>query len=184
MDGRKVLGNLSALPSLRAELAVEGAVVAIGDNGVRRDFADQIEGMGLQLINAIHPSANLDELKHSKMISRGVIVLALAVGVWIALQAKGILYTIIIFNYPYMGSMLVPLLGGVIWARATVKGAIAAIITGGAIGVGSFLVGIPGPLNGLINIDLGLLIAYGVSTVVFIVVSLNTSTDHGDPSHV
>ncbi len=132
----------------------------------------------------LHPSAKLDELKHSKTVSRIVIVVALAVGVWIAFQAKGILYTIIIFNYPYMGSMLVPLLGGVLWDRATVRGAIAAMLTGGSIGVGSFLMGIPGPLHGLMNVDLGLFIAYAVSTVVFVAVSLYTSKDNGEPSHV
>ena len=96
-------------------------------------------------------------------------------GIGIALQAKGILYTIIIFNYPYMGSMLVPLLGGVLWNRATPKGAIAAMIAGGSIGIISFLVGMPGPLTGLFNIDLGLFVAYAFSTVVFVSVSLMTS---------
>lgn len=51
----------------------------------------------------------------------------------------------IIFNYPYMGSMLVPLLGGLLWKGATRKGAFAAAIVGGIIGVISFLIGIPGP---------------------------------------
>jgi UDP-perosamine 4-acetyltransferase len=58
VDGRPVLGDMSALPSL-ASRGVEGAVVAIGDNGVRRAFAEDIEEAGLELINAIHPSANL-----------------------------------------------------------------------------------------------------------------------------
>lgn len=123
----------------------------------------------------LNPSANLDELKYSKAVSRAVIMGALVVGVIIAFYAKGILYTIIIFNYPYMGSMLVPLLGGVLWERATTKGAIAAILVGGAIGVFSFLVGMPGPLQGLLNIDLGLFIAYAVSAFVFVTISLLTS---------
>ncbi len=120
----------------------------------------------------LNPSAELDELKHSKLISRVVIVGAMVVGVLIALRGQGVIYTIIIFNYPYMGSMLVPLLGGVLWKRATWKGALAAMLTGGAIGVVSFLVGMPGPLNGLFNIDLGLFVAYAVSAVVFVGVSL------------
>ncbi|MCP4682090.1 MAG: hypothetical protein GY864_07140, partial [Desulfobacterales bacterium] len=90
-------------------------------------------------------------------------------------RAEGILYTIIIFNYPYMGSMLVPLLGGVLWKGATAKGAIAAMITGGCIGVVSFFAGMPGPQNALFNIDLGLIFAYTLSAVVFIAVSLYTS---------
>jgi SSS family solute:Na+ symporter len=122
-----------------------------------------------------HPSAKLDELKHSKNLSRIVIVGTLVVGVIIAFYAKGILYTIIIFNYPYMASLLVPLLGGVLWKGATTKGAIAAIFVGGAIGVASFIAGVPGPFQGLFNIDMGLLIAYAVSAVVFVTVSLMTS---------
>jgi SSS family solute:Na+ symporter len=122
-----------------------------------------------------HPSVKLDELKHSKTLARIVIVGMLIVGVTIAFFAKGILYTIIIFNYPYMASLLVPLLGGVLWKRATTKGAIAAIFVGGAIGIASFVAGVPGPLQGLFNIDLGLLIAYAVSAIVFVSVSLVTS---------
>jgi len=125
----------------------------------------------------LNPSAELDELKYSKAISRAVIIGTVVLGVTIAFYAKGILYTIIIFNYPYMGSMLVPLLGGVLWERATTKGALAAILVGGVIGVFSFFVGIPGPLQGLLNIDLGLFIAYAVSAFVFITVSLLTSDE-------
>lgn len=126
----------------------------------------------------LNPSAQLDDLKYSKAISRITVIGTLIVGVLIAFQAKGILYTIIIFNYPYMGSMLVPLLGGVLWERATIKGAVAAIFTGGMIGVVSFAVGMPGPLQGLFNIDLGLLIAYAVSAFMFVIVSLKTSDGH------
>ncbi len=119
----------------------------------------------------LHPSRELDELAHSKLISRAVIVGAVFLGIGIALSVKGILYTMIIFNYPYMGSMLVPLLGGVLWRRATWQGAVAAMVVGGLVGVVAFLAGIPGPLQGWFNIDLGLLIAYCASTVAFVVVS-------------
>jgi sugar O-acyltransferase (sialic acid O-acetyltransferase NeuD family) len=59
IDGLKVLGTLDDLPQLRTKLRIDGAVVAIGDNGVRREFAQRITESGLPLINAIHPSANL-----------------------------------------------------------------------------------------------------------------------------
>ena len=130
----------------------------------------------------LNPWAEIDELKHTKLISRIVIVCSLVVGVLIAFRGGGILYTIIIFNYPYMGSMLVPLLGGVLWKGATVKGALAAILVGGAIGVFSFLAGMPGPLNGLINVDLGLFVAYAVSALVFVGVSLMTSGPGLEPA--
>jgi SSS family solute:Na+ symporter len=61
----------------------------------------------------LNPAAELDELRHSALLSRMVVVGAAVLGVIVALEAKGILYTMIIFNYPYMGSLLVPLLGGV-----------------------------------------------------------------------
>jgi len=59
VDGVPILGDLQALPEIRRSQEIGGVVVAIGDNGVRRAFADKIESMGIELINAIHPSANL-----------------------------------------------------------------------------------------------------------------------------
>ena len=58
VDGVLVLGGPDLLPELVSQ-GVEGAVVAIGDNGVRRQFADAVDAAGLELANAIHPSANL-----------------------------------------------------------------------------------------------------------------------------
>ncbi len=121
-----------------------------------------------------NPEVNLDDLKHTKALSRAVIAISAIAGILIASRAGGILDTIIIFNYPYMGSMLVPLLGGVLFPKATAKGAIAAMLVGGVIGVVSFLAGVPGRIQGLFNIDLGLLLAYTASTIVFVVVSLHT----------
>jgi len=122
-----------------------------------------------------NPEIRLDELRYTKTMSRAVIAVSAVAGILIASRAGGILDTIIIFNYPYMGSMLVPLLGGVLFARATAKGAVAAIFVGGTIGVVSFLAGIPGRMHGLFNVDLGLLVAYTASAVVFVAVSLYTS---------
>lgn len=59
MDGKLVHGGLEDLSRLRDEAGVRSAVIAIGDNGVRREFADRVEREGLELTNAIHPSANL-----------------------------------------------------------------------------------------------------------------------------
>ena len=134
----------------------------------------------------LHPSAKLDELKHAKLLSRIVVVVALLLGMLVAFKATGILDTIIIFNYPFMGSMLVPLLGGVLWRKATIQGALAAMIVGGVIGVGASIMGLPGlpeklqatSIVGLAVNDfkeLGLFIAYAVSTVVFVTVSLCTA---------
>jgi len=59
VDGVPVLGDIDHLPDLRSRIGFDAAIVAVGDNGVRRAFADRVEAAGLQLINAIHPSANL-----------------------------------------------------------------------------------------------------------------------------
>ena len=125
----------------------------------------------------LHPRAQLDDLRHSKLISRLAIVGTLVIGVAVAFKAKGIIETMILFNYPYMGSMLVPLLGGLLWGRATARAALAAIVTGGTIGVVSFLASLPGPLHGIVNVDLGLLTAYAASAVVLVAVSLATPRD-------
>jgi hypothetical protein len=53
----------------------------------------------------------------------------------------------------------------------TKKGSVAAMLTGGIIGVGAFLAGIPGPLNSWVNPDLGLFYAHTLSLVVLIIVS-------------
>ncbi|HUU84935.1 MAG TPA: NeuD/PglB/VioB family sugar acetyltransferase [Phycisphaerae bacterium] len=79
VDGRRVLGDMSTLGRVCDEMGVEGAVVAIGDNGFRRDFADQIDRLGLTLINAVHPSANLARsvtLGSNVVIAAGALVCA------------------------------------------------------------------------------------------------------------
>jgi sugar O-acyltransferase (sialic acid O-acetyltransferase NeuD family) len=79
MDGRPVLGALDDLPRLRDELGVDAAIVAIGDNGIRREYADRISAMGFVLINAIHPSANLAQsvsLGSNIVIAAGALVCA------------------------------------------------------------------------------------------------------------
>lgn len=131
-----------------------------------RDFYNKI----------LHPEAQLDELVHAKRVSRSALVGALVIGVIVALRARGILDTIIISNYPYMGSMLVPLLGGVLWRGATYRGALAGMVVGGGVGVAAFVAGLPGRLHGFMSVDLGLLIAYALSTVAFVTVSLMTQT--------
>jgi len=119
----------------------------------------------------LHPEANLDELPYSKIISRLAVAFSVIAGILLSFKITDILDAIIIFNYPYMGSLLIPLLAGVLWKGATRKGAIAAIFTGGIIGAGAFLAGIPGPFKGWINSDLGLFYAYIASLVVLIIVS-------------
>jgi solute:Na+ symporter, SSS family len=119
----------------------------------------------------LHPEANLDDLPYSKIISRTAIALSALAGILLSFKVTNILDAIIIFNYPYMGSLLMPLLAGVLWKGATKKAAVMAMFTGGIIGVGAFFAGIPGPLKGWVKPDLGLFYAYTISLLVLIIVS-------------
>jgi SSS family solute:Na+ symporter len=119
----------------------------------------------------LHPDGQLDELPKGKIIAKIVVVCSALVGILISFKFTNIIDAIIIFNYPYMGSILIPLLGGVLWKGATRKGAFAAMIIGGIIGVSAFLAGLPGPLNNWVNPDLGLFFAYIASVIVLVVVS-------------
>jgi SSS family solute:Na+ symporter len=119
----------------------------------------------------LHPESSLDELPYSKIISRLAVVVSVAAGVLLSFRITDILDAIIIFNYPYMGSLLIPLLAGVLWKGATRRGAISAIFAGGTIGTGAFLAAIPGPHKGFINPEMGLFYAYIVSLIVLVLVS-------------
>jgi sugar O-acyltransferase (sialic acid O-acetyltransferase NeuD family) len=59
IDGMPVLGDMSSMEAIRDDFQIAGAIVAIGYNGVRRSFADELDHIGIQLVNAIHPSADL-----------------------------------------------------------------------------------------------------------------------------
>jgi len=157
-----VLAGVVVSALLAAAMSTANALLISMAGCFSRDFYNKV----------LNPGVELDDLPHGTLYARLAVAVALVLGVGIALRARGILDTIIIFNYPYMGSMLVPLLGGLLWRNATRQGAYAAMIVGGAIGIAAFLVGVPGPLHGLFNIDFALLVAFAVSAVVFVGVSL------------
>jgi len=54
--GIPVLGDHSVLPKL-IKNGVTGAIIAIGDNNIRAAHFEKLKGMGLELVNAIHPTA-------------------------------------------------------------------------------------------------------------------------------
>lgn len=72
VDGLPVLGDLDALPDLHAR-GIRAAVVAIGDNGVRRAMAEALHENGFEVLSAIHPSA---QLAGNASIGRGVVIAA------------------------------------------------------------------------------------------------------------
>jgi sugar O-acyltransferase (sialic acid O-acetyltransferase NeuD family) len=72
-----VLGTLSELPSIVHQKGIQCGIVAIGNNPMRRALAEKIEAIGLELINAIHPTAHLDSdviLGKGNYIGQGVII--------------------------------------------------------------------------------------------------------------
>ncbi len=73
IDGIRVLGHPNDVARFGAELGVQHAIVAIGDNGTRRAFADRLEAQDFELINAIHPSANL---ARNVSLGRNIVVAA------------------------------------------------------------------------------------------------------------
>ena len=74
--GVPVLGHLNLLPKLKQK-GLGGAIVAIGDNRVRRSYAQKLAAAGLELMNAIHPSAVISEtatIGCSVVVAAGAIV--------------------------------------------------------------------------------------------------------------
>jgi len=140
--------------------SASGLLIALGAT-FSRDFYNRF----------FSPTRTLDELPYSKMISRMAIIFSVGVGILLSFRITDILDAIIIFNYPYMGSLLIPLLAGVLWKGATRSGAISAIFAGGFMGTIGFAAGITGPLKGWINPDLGLFYAYIVSLIILVIVS-------------
>ncbi len=157
-----ILGGIVLAALLAAAMSTANSLMLSMAGTFSRDLYNKV----------LHPDEPLDDLPHARIISQVAIVLTVAIGVVVALHAQGILYTMIVFNLPYMASMLVPLLGGILWPRAHKSAAYAAMFSGGAIGLVSFVVAMPGPLHGLFSVDWSLAIAYLVSGVVFVVVTL------------
>lgn len=72
VDGLPVLGDLNQLSKLHQH-GVHYAIVAIGDNGVRRAMSDMLDENKFELINAIHPSA---QLAQNVTLGKGVAIAA------------------------------------------------------------------------------------------------------------
>lgn len=79
VDGLQVLGTMDAIPGLLAVHGGLSAVVAIGDNRTRWNIAAQLEALGVQLTNAVHPKAYVSPTAHlgrNVTIAVGAIVCA------------------------------------------------------------------------------------------------------------
>ncbi|MEM6560648.1 MAG: acetyltransferase [Planctomycetota bacterium] len=58
VGGLPVLGDIRALPKLAAN-GVTGCIIAIGGGHVRRSYAEEARDANLELVNAVHPAANV-----------------------------------------------------------------------------------------------------------------------------
>lgn len=158
-----VLAGIVIAAILAAAMSSANCVILSLGASFSRDFYNKF----------LHPEVeDLNQLPKSKLISQAAVLLGSLAGILFAFHMTDILDAMIIFNYPYMGSMLIPLLGGLLWKGATRRGAFAAAVAGGIVGVISFMFGIPGPLYGMMNTDLSLLIAYVVSAVALVIFSI------------
>ncbi len=75
VDGLAVLGDISQI----GHIDCQGVVIAIGDNGIRRQYAEMADHLGMTLVNAIHPSANIASsctLGQNVVIAAGSVVCA------------------------------------------------------------------------------------------------------------
>ena len=68
--GTPVLGDHSVLPKL-FKSGVKGAIIGVGDNNIRKDHFEKIENMGVELVNAIHPTAHIG---HNANMGKGVVI--------------------------------------------------------------------------------------------------------------
>ena len=72
--GIKVLGAMNLLPKLYRQ-GIRGAVVAIGDSRARQHCAALLREQGIELVNAVHPTAFVSP---TAVLGKGVVVAAQA----------------------------------------------------------------------------------------------------------
>ena len=72
VDGIEIIGDLSLIPRF-TNMGIGGAIVAIGDNHIRNNYAQTVENAGVNLVNAIHPSANIAD---NANIGKNVVIAA------------------------------------------------------------------------------------------------------------
>lgn len=68
--GIPVVGDHSVLPKL-VKKGIKGYIIAVGDNKIRMQHFNKLKNMGLEPINAIHPTAHI---AYNAKIGRGVII--------------------------------------------------------------------------------------------------------------
>jgi sugar O-acyltransferase (sialic acid O-acetyltransferase NeuD family) len=77
IKGIKVIGTIDKLVELKNKMDIKAGIVAIGNNPLRRQLSDKIIKAGIELINAIHPTAHFDSdiiIGKGCYIGQGVII--------------------------------------------------------------------------------------------------------------
>jgi len=70
INGIPIMGDHSVLPGLIKD-GVKGTIVAVSMNDIRKAHFEKLRAMGLELINAIHPTASL---AHTVNLGRGITI--------------------------------------------------------------------------------------------------------------
>jgi sugar O-acyltransferase (sialic acid O-acetyltransferase NeuD family) len=76
VGGLPVFGGIHLLNKLKSQHRLRFAIIAIGDNRARCAYVKTVEDHGLELINAIHPTATVSS---SAVLGRNVVIAAQAV---------------------------------------------------------------------------------------------------------
>jgi UDP-perosamine 4-acetyltransferase len=71
IGGVTVLGPLNLLPKLKS--TIRRVIIAIGDNRIRRSYAQKLARDGFELINAIHPTAHISP---TATLGRNIVIAA------------------------------------------------------------------------------------------------------------
>ena len=78
LRGFKILGTTNDIPNIIQEFDIQGAIIAIGNNKIRRQLALIAKSYGLTIINTIHPTAIIDSdvvLGEGNVISQSAIII-------------------------------------------------------------------------------------------------------------
>lgn len=153
-----IVAALVVIAVLAAAMSSGNGLLICISASLSKDFYNEI----------LHPDKTMEELPATKHIARYTIVVACILGTLITFKLTNILDAIILFNYPYMGSMVVPLYVAILSKNATAKGCYCGMVIGGIIGVVSFLGGL-GILP--LGADFGLFFAYAAGLITIFAVS-------------
>jgi len=144
--------------------AILAAVMSTADSLLTSATSHVVKDIWVETLRGGQAADEKEMLTVSRFVTVGVGAVALLIG----LSLPGIVRTLIYSYTMYTAGVLVPVLGGVLWKRATRAGALAAIVAGSAVALvglttGLEIAGIPTEIY-----------AAATSAVVFVVVSLST----------